>query len=452
MVAAASHCRCRTRSRQPRAVTWRVNPGELLYDLGLSVAPHVLRAGAPFHAKIRRGLDGRRVALRAMQAWAAAHRDPGRPLVWVHAPSVGEALMAQAILADIVRRAPLAQSAFTFFSPSAERMAWRVGADYHGYLPWDRRGDMRAALDALRPSCIAFVRTEIWPALCREAHARGCAIVLLNAVLAEDSSRTAPAARLLLGPGYRRLDAIGAVTPEDARRFPLLDVPAERITVTGDARFDQVWRRVAALDRDRPLIRALLDGAGPRLVAGSTWPADHKRLLPALARLKADGVRWRLIAAPHEPSADQIHRLERGLTDADLSHARLPGDEAAATPDVDALIVDRVGILADLYAVADAAYVGGGFGTDGLHSVVEPAALGIPVLFGPRHGNASEANDLAAAGGGFIVRDVTELRSRLAVLHTNPAERTRVAAEARAFVSGRLGGAERNADIVLSRL
>src|SRR5690606_20707703 len=97
------------------------------------------------------------------------------------------------------------------FSPSAERLASRVGADVAGYLPWDVTGEVRRGLGALQPTAIAFVRTEIWPVLVREAKGRGVALALVNAVLSEGSSRLGAGSRYLLGPGYARLDAVGAV-------------------------------------------------------------------------------------------------------------------------------------------------------------------------------------------------------------------------------------------------
>jgi 3-deoxy-D-manno-octulosonic-acid transferase len=112
-----------------------VHIGETLYDVVLRIAPAALRLAAPFHGKLRRGLAGRRGAAAALGDWARAHRDPALPLLWLHAPSVGEALMAQAILAAVRERQPGIQSIFTFFSPSAERVAARIGADWHGYLP-----------------------------------------------------------------------------------------------------------------------------------------------------------------------------------------------------------------------------------------------------------------------------------------------------------------------------
>jgi 3-deoxy-D-manno-octulosonic-acid transferase len=427
-----------------------VHPLELAYGTLMRAAPAVLRLGAPFSDKLRRGLAGRRHTAPSLRAWARRERDARRPLVWLHAPSVGEALMAQAILSALRQREPRLQSIFTFFSPSAERVATRIGADWHGYLPWDRPGDMRAALDLSAPACIAFVRTEIWPVLVRLAAARRTPLVMLNGVLAEGSSRTGRAGRLLLRPAYRRLDAVGAASEEDAARFPLLGVRADRIVVTGDARFDQVWQRVQSLDRDRPLLHALADMPGRRIVAGSTWPADEERLVPALAALAGAGMAWRVIIAPHEPTDTHVAELEHRLAASGLSHARLPVD--APVPDVAALIVDRVGILAELYAVADVAYVGGGFGSAGLHSVVEPAALGVPVLYGPRHGNAREAARLHTAGGGFMAGDGAELQQQLGRLLADDQLRSASGRAARDFVAGHLGGADRNAELVMRQL
>jgi 3-deoxy-D-manno-octulosonic-acid transferase len=376
-------------------------------------------------------------------------RDP--PLVWLHAPSVGEALMAQAILAALRRREPDLRSVFTFFSPSAERMAGRVGADWSGFLPWDQRPIMRAAVRALRPTAVAFVRTEIWPVLGREAQRFGARVVLVNAVLAEHSSRVGRGARLILGPAYSRLDAVGAVTREDIPRLQQLGVPAGSIAVTGDARFDQVWSRVRSLDTSQPLLLALSRGTGPRLVAGSTWQADEDMLLPALAAARATGADWRLIIAPHEPGANHVATLEGRLGSMGLSWARLPDMHTDTVPDVHVLIVDRVGVLADLYAIADAAYVGGGFGSSGLHSVVEPAALGVPVLFGPRHGHAREAALLAAAGGGFEVTQAAEFGAMLELLHSDPLRRRSAGTAARTFVAAHIGGADRNAGVVLGQ-
>jgi 3-deoxy-D-manno-octulosonic-acid transferase len=428
-----------------------VHPGELVYEAALHAARPLLAVAAPLNGKLRRGVDGRRMAVRLLTEWAGQHRDTTRPLLWLHAPSVGEGLMASAILAAAREQQPDLQSVFTYFSPSAERSASRVGADCATYLPWDLRSNMRRVLDVVRPDAVGFVRTEIWPVLGREAQRRGVRVALVNAVLSEQSSRTRRPARFVLGAAYRRLDAVGAVSEDDVPRFALLGVPPERISVTGDARFDQVWQRVQTLELDKPLLHALSAGDVPLLVAGSTWPLDDECVISAITRMQGQGRRWRLVIAPHEPTPGHVAALEQRLHGAGLSHARLPGLDVAAVPNVQVLVVDRVGVLADLYAAADAAWVGGGFGSSGLHSVVEPAALGVPVLYGPRHGNAAEAARLAAAGGGFILQDVLALSSTLRRLQDDAATRTATGKAARAFVQSNLGGATANARLLLDR-
>ncbi len=458
---------------------------ENLYEGTLAVAGPLIRAAAHLNAKATRAVRGRAESLERFRTWSAAERDPGRPLVWVHAPSVGESLMAQAIIAELRHLRPEAQVAFTHFSPSAERMVGEVGADVWGYVPWDTRKPVREVLGLLRPSAIAFVRTEVWPVLTREAAQAGARMALVNAVLAEDSGRLSWLGRAFLESVYRRLDRVGAVNDVCAARYERLGVPPGRITVAGDARFDQVFRRIerrwrpgpaglpglpglaglpgpAGLpgrdgddecvpDELRPIWRLLRDPSAFTLVAGSTWPEDEKVLLPAMAVLHHRHP-LRLVIAPHEPTPAHLKALETRLDGALLRHARLGAllDSGAAPPQV--VVVDRMGILADLYGLADVAYVGGGFGTAGLHSVVEPAALGDPVLFGPAHGNASEAVDMVEAGGARVVNTASALELRLRTWMSDP-QACRVAGErAREFVKSRTGAARRNAELVAGLL
>ncbi|HEX9107100.1 MAG TPA: glycosyltransferase N-terminal domain-containing protein [Longimicrobiales bacterium] len=440
---------------------------ERIYARALAAARPIMPLLGRLDPKLARGVEGREGAVARLQHWAATARESARPLVWVHAPSVGEGLMAQAIISTLRERAPEGakpQIAFTHFSPSAERLAARIGADVADYLPWDLPGDVQRVLEALRPDLIAYVRTEAWPVLSALAARAGARLALVNAVLSQGSSRLRGHSRFLLGPTYRRLDAVGAVAEADAYRFRRLGVEPERVKVTGDARFDQVWQRVQALvgeggeHRNEPLLARLRQPHVTTLIAGSTWPADEERLVPAFARAReasrVSGALWRLIVAPHEPDERHLQPLEERLSEAGLAHARLAEIEAgAALPEV--VVVDRVGVLADLYSVGTLAYVGGGFHSAGLHSVVEPAALALPVIFGPRHGNAREADELEDAGGGFEVSDGAELESCLTELTSGgsaPGSRTRAAAAALEYVRSRLGGAAANADLLLRLL
>jgi 3-deoxy-D-manno-octulosonic-acid transferase len=419
-----------------------------LYALAARAAASVLPIATPFSTKLARGVAARRGAVARLDAWARTGRDHDRPLVWLHAPSVGEALMAQAIAEALRSQRPDVQLALTIFSPSAERLLDRMPVDVAGYLPWDTPADAAATVGALRPAVVGFVRTEVWPLMLAAAQHAGARAALVNAVLAPSSSRLRWPARALLSGVYGGLDAVGAVSEAHAERIRSLGVATNRVQVTGDARFDQVLQRIDGIDRTDPLLQRIRATAAPLLVAGSTWPADEHVLLDALGGLLRDG-RLRLAVAPHEPEPAHLEDLDARLDAAKVAHARLAELEAGRAPaDVSVVVVDRVGVLADLYAAADAAYVGGGFGNAGLHSIIEPAALGVPVLFGPRHGNAIEADELERAGGGAVVDGADGMLRRVQDWLDDDDVRIAAGAAARAFTRERAGGAAANARLL----
>lgn len=420
---------------------------EALYTAALRAARPLLPLAARGEGKLARGVRGRVGVLERMEAWARAHRDPARPLVWFHAPSVGEGLQARAVVQAFRARRPDAQVAYTFFSPSAEGFARTVRADVADYLPLDLPGDVRRALDALRPSVLAFSKTDVWPVLTREARARGVRLAMLSGTLPAASSRLRGPARALLAPAYGRLDVVAAISPGDAERFGALGVPAQRRSVMGDARFDQVWARAAAVDPGADLLRPFGGYPGTTLVAGSTWPPDEERLVPAIAGIRASGHPVRLVLVPHEPTPEHLAHAAELLRRHGSSPVLLSEVEGGAEPG-ETVLVDRVGVLGDLYALADVAYVGGGWGTAGLHSVLEPAAFGVPVIFGPRHANAREAGELVVAGGALALRADQPVGSQMYPLFHQRARRRAAGDAARAYVQAGLGAAERGAHII----
>ena len=421
-----------------------------LLETAVRGALPLLRAVGRGEGKLARGVRARADAADRLIEWQRTRRDRSRPLVWMHAPSVGEALMAKAIIAALRVQRPDVEVAFTSFSPSAERVSGTVGADVTAYLPWDVNAHVGRAVAELRPAVVACVRTEVWPLLARAATETGAAVTLVNAVMSPSSGRLKPLARWLLAPTYARLDAVGVVAERDEPLFRRAGVPSERIRVTGDARFDQVWQRVQLLRNDAARLarmRSLVPRGRPVVVAGSTWAADERHLVAAARRLRADDPAPLWVIAPHEPTESHLAALEASLRGGGLGATRMTAVEQGAEPS-DALLVDRLGVLADLYAIADVAYVGGGFHDQGLHSVVEPAALGVPVLFGPRHGNAREAAELVSTHGGFGVDREDALTRVLGSLLGDAAARAVAGAAARYFVQQRLGGADRNAALI----
>ncbi|HVE79069.1 MAG TPA: glycosyltransferase N-terminal domain-containing protein [Gemmatimonadaceae bacterium] len=398
-------------------------------------------------AKVLRALRGRRGVVARYRAWGDGERDPARPLLWMHAPSVGEGLQARPVLERLRAARPATQLAYTFFSPSAEPFARRLDVDFRDYLPFDAAGDVRAALDALRPSALVFSKLDVWPRLVATAADRDVPLGLISATLARGAGRGRPGGALLLRDAYAALDAIGAIDAEDAERLVALGARPSAIRVTGDTRYDQVWVRAQGADRAGVLLAPLRSGR-PTLVAGSTWPPDEERLLAAWTLVRRRVPDARLVLAPHEPTPAHLAPFTRWAGESRLALARL----ANASPTIDVILVDRVGVLGDLYALADAAYVGGGFHAAGLHSVLEPAAYGVPVLFGPRHGHSRDARLLMAAGGGATATTPAALADRLASWLGDARAREAAGRAARAVVVGGLGAADRSLGLVLELL
>ena len=368
-----------------------------LYRALIAGGRYLVPAAGVLSEKARVGHAARADAVARLAEWARASRDRARPLVWLHAPSVGEGLQAEPVIRRLRERHPTWQFAYTFFSPSAARFARRLGVDVVDYLPYDTLAEARGAVEALQPSALVFSKLDLWPELATQAAERGSAVGLIAATVRPGSGRLRWPARSLLRPGYHAVRRAGAIAAEDAERLTRLGVPADRIEVVGDTRYDSVAERVAAVAPDDPLLR-LTSGGGPALVAGSTWPPDEAVLLRAFARVLAARPDARLVLVPHEPTPAHLADAERTATRLGLP---APVRLSTASGPAPLLLVDRVGVLATLYGAGAFAWVGGGFGTAGLHSVLEPAAWCKPVMFGPNWGESRDARLLLEAGGAW---------------------------------------------------
>ncbi len=413
-----------------------------------TLAAQLARAAAALtpagQGKIRTSLSARRGVLQRFATWAAASRDRARPLLWMHAPSVGEGLQARPVLELLRARHPEWQLAYTFFSPSAAKFAQALDVDVTDYLPFDSGADMDALCGLLAPSALVFSKVDVWPVLAERAAARRIPLGMVSATVSGISSRNGWIADWLLRDAYAALDAVGTVDAADAQRLIAMGARADRVHVTGDTRYDQVWQRAQRVERYGALLGPLAS-TRPTLVAGSTWPSDEAPLLDAWSALHTRVPEVRLIVAPHEPTPDHLLPVEAECARRGFSCARL-GTAEQRTADV--VLVDRVGVLGDLYALADAAFVGGGFHRAGLHSVLEPAAFGAPVLFGPQHRNARDAELLLTLGGGFQASSGDALATQLIRLFSDEPARREAGRRALGLVSSGLGAAERSAALV----
>ena len=322
----------------------------------------------------------------ALVAWANAHRERSRPLVILHAASAGELRQAEPVIRRLRRRQPGWQLVATHFSPSAVPVARQLEVDASGYFPWDTASEVATFLDALGPSAMVWCKHDIWPAAAMAASSRGVRLGMIAATIRPGSSRLGWAARVLLKPAYTALEAVGAVSEEDASALSRLGVAPHRIELTGDPRYDAVLERLEG--------HTLSPGREGTLVAGSTWAADEDVLLTALRQVLEQEPEARLMIIPHRPSLSGWHRISRRAAALGLPAPVLPGD---ASPSDVLLVSQEVGSLAFTYAEGGIAYVGGGYRRGGLHSVLEPAAVGRPVLVGPMGRDSRDARLLNQA-------------------------------------------------------
>jgi 3-deoxy-D-manno-octulosonic-acid transferase len=269
---------------------------------------------------------------------------------------------------------------------------------------------------------------------------------MISATLSQGSRRRSRVARMVLREAYARLDLVGAISSDDAERLVDLGVRRDAIRVTGDTRCDQVWERVHRAGRTQPPLSELASDR-PTLVAGSTWPPDEAQLLPAWESVRQEIPHARLVIAPHEPSAAHTDPIVAWTKRVGASAALLSDGDAAHA---DVVIVDRVGVLAELYTIGAAAYVGGGFHRAGLHSVLEPAAAGAAVVHGPGWHDSPDAGRLIAAGGAAAAADGAELARILVGWLREPGLAREIGARGTAFVQSHLGAADRALALVTS--
>lgn len=409
-----------------------------------ALAPLAAPMAGAFLPKLAPGLRGRRNLEERLVS--AAPRLEG--CVWIHAASVGEYLqgipLVKALRADLGDDAP--PVAFTHFSPSGHDFARKHPcADLHDYLPLDTPRGMRRLVAAWRPRLLVFVKFDIWPNLIVAARQARVPVVLMAGSLSPRSARLRWIGRPLFRDVYNRFNHLGVCTEQDRRRFVeelKVNVP---VSVTGDTRVEQVIVRyeqsLGGTVSER--LRAL---KGRLLVLGSTWPPDERLWLPILAELARTHQDLRVVLCPHEPTPARLGAIEAQIAARGLVTVRLSALLDAAPPDVGpgtVILVDTVGVLAEIYRAGHLAYVGGSF-TTGVHNTMEPAVAGLPVLFGPRIQNAEEAGLLVAREAGFVTAEAQAALACASRLLGDADLLARTGAAARQVVLDQRGAAERS--------
>jgi 3-deoxy-D-manno-octulosonic-acid transferase len=369
-----------------------------------------------------------------------------RPCIWFHAVSVGEVLLLRPLLSELSRRRPGWELVVSTTTATGLALARRTYPDLVTfYAPLDFSWATRHALARVRPTVLALVELELWPNLVWAAKQAGAGVVIINGRLSHRSHRGYQKLRGPLGPTLRRLDAVAAQTEEYAARFVDLGVPRQRVRVTGSVKYDGLEG-----DRNNPrtltLRRALgLDPADLVFVAGSTMEGEEAAALSAYRKARLQHPRLRLVLVPRH--AERFEAVaawleQQGEPVLRRSWLNAPTRRGDGPP---VLLVDTIGELPAVWGLADVAFVGGSLAPGrGGQNMMEPAAYGASVLFGPHTSNFRETvEQLLKRGGARRVADADALAAALLDDLNDPETAAARGAAGRSYVLAQNGAAER---------
>jgi 3-deoxy-D-manno-octulosonic-acid transferase len=396
-----------------------------------------------------RGLRQREYLLRWSERYAQLEALPELPpgALWVHAVSVGEVNAAIPLVNALRERHPGRPLLITTITPTGSarvRALWGEGV-HHVYLPYDLHGMVRRFLERVRPSLVVVIETELWPNLFVACARAEVPVVIANARLSERSLRgyrwLGPLIRLALS-GVR---LIAAQSEADAARFRVLAGDEARIEVTGNLKFDQPLPRAS---REEALAWRAAGGARPTWVAASTHAGEEDAVLEAHQRLRERWPEALLLWAPRHPErfgavAERVR--EAGLPLRRRSVERSPDAGCAV------FLIDSLGELPGFLAAGDVAFVGGSLVEIGGHNLLEPAALGLPVLSGPHTFNFAEISAMLHAAGALeTVSDAAGLAAAVDRLLARPEEARRRGREGRQRVDRERGALARTLALIES--
>ena len=413
----------------------------ILYNLFLLLYSFGVRLIAVWNPKAKKWLQGRRNIFNTINAQLPA---AGCQLVWMHCASLGEFEQGRPLLEALKIDNPQQKIVLTFFSPSGyEVMKDYKGADHVFYLPMDSPENAKRFLDAINPSLVLWVKYEYWFYYLSEIKRRNIPTILISGIFRHSQ----PFFKWYGGIWKKMLETFTHFFVQNQQSKSLLATIGftENVTINGDTRFDRVLE-IAANFTAVPHIAAFC-GDSPVIVAGSTWEEDEIELLHFVNVHQ----HIKFIIAPHEIDKlnlkDVKDEFPNSIFYSDLiaqqtiNNTHGTADSKPTTPHI--LIIDNIGMLSCLYHYATVTYIGGGFGADGVHNVLEAAVYGKPVVFGPVYEKFDEAVGLIDAGGAISIDGPVKLETVLNNLLNDEPERKKRGEAASNFVNENAGASKK---------
>jgi len=369
-----------------------------LYNISIYLYSFVIQVASFFNSKARLWIDGRKdIFKRIKEALEDEPSGEARMIAWFHCASLGEFEQGRPVIEEFRSRFPAYKIFLTFFSPSGFEVRKNYkDADYIFYLPADTRLNAERFISIVNPRMVFFIKYEYWYNYLRCLHNKEIPFYIISAIFR-------PGQHFFKWYGSWFRDQIKQVTcfflQDNESAKLLLKIGINRFSVTGDTRFDRVYA-IARQFHSYPLIEEFCRDSQV-ILAGSSWAEDEEILFPMMNK---SGSSLRFIIAPHETHSERISSLISRLKIPALRYSEAGNENIH---DFRVLIIDSIGILAHLYQYPFIAYIGGGFGS-GIHNILEAAAFGVPVIFGPNYKKFREAKELISLGGAFTISDANQ--------------------------------------------
>jgi 3-deoxy-D-manno-octulosonic-acid transferase len=397
-----------------------------LYSLGIRLASF-------WNPKARLWVDGRKDIFTKLENDLKGRKGQ---TIWMHCASLGEFEQGRPLLEAIRKAYPQHFMVLSFFSPSGYEIRKNYpGADLVCYLPADSQGNADTFIQLVQPSMALFVKYEFWYHYLNVLKNKQVPTFLVSAIFREEQ----PFFKNYGGFWRKMLDCYHHIFVQDEKSLTLLRNAGfgNRSSISGDTRFDRV-RDIAGQPVELPEI-AHFCAQNPVMVAGSTWIEDEE-ILDHYAN-QHPGTKF--IIAPHEIDETHLREIEKmfkkSLRYSALSEAYQKNYLDEILKEKHVLIMDNMGMLSKLYRFAMITYVGGGFGGAGIHNILEAAAYGKPVIFGPVNQKSREAQDLQELGTAFTISSALELESLLDDLFNHPERCEKMGQTASAYVQKEAG-------------
>jgi 3-deoxy-D-manno-octulosonic-acid transferase len=366
---------------------------------------------------------------------------PVRPVIWIHAVSVGEVLAVSGLVSELRQRYPKHRAVISTTTDTGQRLAGKhFGEENVFYFPMDFGFAIRPYLRWLHPVLIVIAETEFWPNFLRLADASGARIAVVNARISDRSFPRYRRWRFLLTGVLQAVDLFLAQTGEDASRLRAIGAPTGRVRVSGNLKFDVPPPSMLPVVES---LRAALRDAGPVIVGGSTVEGEEPLLLRAFESILAAHPQAVMVLAPRHPERfAEVTRLLESLGIRFWRRSLWNGDELSGG----VLLADSIGELAALYSLADIAFVGGSLVPRGGHNIIEPAQHGVAIVVGEHTENFRDIVGLFQSRDAVRIVSPADLHQVFMDLISNPTARAELGRRGAEVLRSQTGATQRTAD------